>query len=424
MARDDPLRGLLDRSAEGDDIALGELIRRTQPDVYRVCAVLGSKGEEEDLVQETYLRMMRSVGRFRGESSVRTWLLSIARFTCADAVRRRQRQRRLMDRLIENTTMDEHPDHSLTAELLETLSEDRREAFALTQMVGLSYEEAASVIGCPVGTVRSRVSRARADLMAQLDPRVDVARGDRSSPGDSSLGEPPRNRRRPYRAMIRERTSRRLLTALAVVVVLAQTACGRVADSPTSDVADQPADSAASTFAGYVRSPAADVSGVELPDADGEQVRMVASDDGLRLVFFGYTTCPDVCPATLGYVKMALASLSAADRKRVDVDMITVDPTRDDPATLTRYVEQFVPEANAIRTEDDDLLQVAAEAFGASYDVSFDDRGRPEVSHTGDLYAVDDRGQVVLAWPFGSSPTDIETDLHRLLAGERPDPRQ
>lgn len=175
MARDDPLRDLLDRSAEGDDTALGELIRRTQPDVHRLCSILGSKGEEDDLVQETYLRMMRSVGGFRGESSVRTWLLSIARFTCADAVRRRQRQRRLMDRLIENTTPAEEPDHSVVGALIEGLSEDRREAFALTQIVGLSYEEAAEVIGCPIGTVRSRVSRARADLMAQLDPSVDVA---------------------------------------------------------------------------------------------------------------------------------------------------------------------------------------------------------------------------------------------------------
>lgn len=175
MARDDPLRDLLDRSAEGDDVALGELIRRTQPDVFRVCSILGSKGDEEDLVQETYLRMMRSVERFRGESSVRTWLMSIARFTCADAVRRRQRQRRLMDRLIENTTTVQEPEHSDTATLLETLSVDRREAFALTQIVGLSYEEAASVIGCPIGTVRSRVARARADLMAQLDPSAEVA---------------------------------------------------------------------------------------------------------------------------------------------------------------------------------------------------------------------------------------------------------
>lgn len=175
MASVDPLRYLLDQSVEGDEVALGELIRRTQPDVYRVCSILGSAGEEDDLVQETYLRMMRAVDAFRGESTVRTWLLSIARFTCADAVRRRQRQRRLMDRLIENTTPAEEPAHELAGSLLDVLSEDRREAFALTQIVGLSYDEAASVIGCPVGTVRSRVSRARADLMAEVDALNAVA---------------------------------------------------------------------------------------------------------------------------------------------------------------------------------------------------------------------------------------------------------
>ena len=58
-------------------------------------------------------------------------------------------------------------------ELLLRLDPDRREAFALTQLAGLSYEEAAAVVGCPIGTIRSRVARARADLRALLD--VDVA---------------------------------------------------------------------------------------------------------------------------------------------------------------------------------------------------------------------------------------------------------
>ena len=67
--------------------------------MWQVCAVLGSDGEIEDLVQETYLRALRSLPRFRGDAPVRLWLLSIARRTCADHVRRRQRQRRLLDRL-------------------------------------------------------------------------------------------------------------------------------------------------------------------------------------------------------------------------------------------------------------------------------------------------------------------------------------
>lgn len=168
MDRVDPLRDLLERSAEGDDVALGHLVRLTQAEVWRLCSALGSEGEVDDLVQETYLRMMKAAPSFRAESSVRTWLLTIARHVCADHVRQRQRQRRLVDRLVVQHEDLEQPAPSLPDTLLERLGADRREAFVLTQMLDLSYEEAASVIGCPVGTVRSRVSRAREDLIGFL----------------------------------------------------------------------------------------------------------------------------------------------------------------------------------------------------------------------------------------------------------------
>ena len=86
-------------AAEGDNVAVAELVRLTEPAVWQVCVVLGSEGEVEDLVQETYLRALRSLPRFRGDAPVRLWLLSIARRTCADHVRRRQRHRRLLERL-------------------------------------------------------------------------------------------------------------------------------------------------------------------------------------------------------------------------------------------------------------------------------------------------------------------------------------
>ena len=162
------LRLLLAASAEGDDIAMAEFVRRTQPDVWRLCEALGSTGEVEDLVQETYLQAVRSAAGFRGDGSPLAWLLSIARNVCADHVRRRQRSRRLVERLIPEV-VDHVPavDRS-TPQLLDGLAADRREAFALTQIVGLSYEEAAEVIGCPIGTVRSRVARARSDLLAAV----------------------------------------------------------------------------------------------------------------------------------------------------------------------------------------------------------------------------------------------------------------
>jgi RNA polymerase sigma-70 factor, ECF subfamily len=162
------LRRLLEAAVNGDNHALGELVRRTQPLVWRVCTALGSRGEVEDLVQETYLRALRSLPNYRGESPVRSWLLSIARNVCADHVRRRGRRTRLMDRL-RRERLGGPPGPGLSPELdefLASLDPDRREAFVLTQMCGLSYDEAALVVGCPIGTIRSRVARARSDLLA------------------------------------------------------------------------------------------------------------------------------------------------------------------------------------------------------------------------------------------------------------------
>jgi RNA polymerase sigma-70 factor (ECF subfamily) len=160
----DPLQPYLAAALEGDDVALGHLVRATQPAVWRLCSVLGSPGTVDDLVQDTYLRALKALPTFRGDTLVQVWLLSIARRACADDVRRRQRARRLTDRLtryVVPATVD-MPDR--LDDLVDDLQADRREAFILTQMLGLSYEEAAQVMDCPIGTIRSRVARARADL--------------------------------------------------------------------------------------------------------------------------------------------------------------------------------------------------------------------------------------------------------------------
>lgn len=160
----DPLRPLLDAALEGDDVALGELVRRSQADVWRLCSMLGS-GDEEDLVQETYLRALRSLDRYRGDAPVLPWLLAIARNVCADQVRTRQRQRRILRRVADQRPAGATTVGDATEALLAHLAPDRREAFVLTQVLGLTYDEAAVVAGCPVGTIRSRVARGRADLV-------------------------------------------------------------------------------------------------------------------------------------------------------------------------------------------------------------------------------------------------------------------
>jgi RNA polymerase sigma-70 factor, ECF subfamily len=163
----DSLRPYLDAAVEGDDRALEELIRRTQPAVWRMCEALGNGPDVDDLVQETYLRALQSLATFRGDAAVQTWFLSVARHVCADQVRRQQRQRRLLRRVMQReATNAAVPEVSSVDALLQDIDVDRREAFVLTQVLGLSYDEAADVLRCPVGTVRSRVSRARADLVA------------------------------------------------------------------------------------------------------------------------------------------------------------------------------------------------------------------------------------------------------------------
>ena len=102
------------------------------------------------------------------------WLLSIARRVCADDVRRRTRARRLADRLDRFAGDGVALDHESVDHLLDALEPDRRDAFVLTQVVGLSYEEAAEVMDCPIGTVRSRVARARADLAASVSRTLAV----------------------------------------------------------------------------------------------------------------------------------------------------------------------------------------------------------------------------------------------------------
>ena len=153
---------------EGDRLSLSAWIRSSQAEVWRLCAQLVSRDLADDVTQEVYLRAYRALPSFRGDSSARTWLLAIARRTCADAVRDLKRRRRLAQRI---ERPDLEPDHArvISAEaLLASLDHDRRIAFVLTQVLGLSYAEAAEVCGCPVGTIRSRVARARADLVTLI----------------------------------------------------------------------------------------------------------------------------------------------------------------------------------------------------------------------------------------------------------------
>jgi RNA polymerase sigma-70 factor (ECF subfamily) len=169
----DGLTGLATRAATGDQDALATFVARSQGDVWRLCAHLVDRDVADDVTQEVYLRAIPALGSFRGEASARTWLLAIARRTCMDELRRRTRGRALLDRVRARAAVGprSHPDpadHVVVDDVVAALDPDRREAFVLTQVLGLSYAETAEICGCEVGTVRSRVSRARGALVEHL----------------------------------------------------------------------------------------------------------------------------------------------------------------------------------------------------------------------------------------------------------------
>jgi protein SCO1/2 len=187
---------------------------------------------------------------------------------------------------------------------------------------------------------------------------------------------------------------------IALTLILA--ACG--SDAPSAP-------------AGIVREPAPDVSSVTLPDesAGGVAFATKAQPGEILLVYFGYTSCPDVCPTTLADVRRALSEMDDERATRVDLAFATVDPDRDDGERLTAYAQTFVPGAHALRTDDPDELRSAADAYGASYEVSTNDNGDIEVAHSAFLYAVDANGRIRLTWPFGTPHEDLTRDMEYLF---------
>lgn len=173
------------RARDGDADALEALIRASYESVRRLCAVLVDDDGADDLAQEIFLRAARTIRRYRGEASVKTWLFSIAHHVCATAVRDRRRHRGRVAPL-GSEALTAVPSGSdpvadvTTSDLLGRLPVDRRAAFVLTQLFGMSYEEAATVCDCAAGTIGSRVTRARNDLVRMV---TDVQDDDRPSPG-------------------------------------------------------------------------------------------------------------------------------------------------------------------------------------------------------------------------------------------------
>ena len=174
--RDDEITAHALAAGRGDADAITAFVRATQADVWRYVAYLADRETADDLTQETFLRALRGVRTYRGDVPARVWLLSIARRAVVDHFRRQGRTPTVAASLdldvsvadrVAPATPDPAGEVTLQA-LVATLDPDKRAAFVLTQVNGLSYEEAAQACGVPIGTIRSRVARAREDLLVAM----------------------------------------------------------------------------------------------------------------------------------------------------------------------------------------------------------------------------------------------------------------
>lgn len=178
---------LVQRCAAGDDVACAELVGEHQRMVFHLALhLLGDRDEALDLSQEVFLRVFRTIRQFRGQSALRTWIYRIA----INQIRNRQRWWRRRHRA-DQISLDAHaelyaelsakhgsdsPDLALARKelaariwsALDRLPFDQRTAVLLREIDGLSYEEIAFSLGVAVGTVKSRLTRARQALRRQL----------------------------------------------------------------------------------------------------------------------------------------------------------------------------------------------------------------------------------------------------------------
>jgi RNA polymerase sigma-70 factor (ECF subfamily) len=182
---------LVDRVFKGDKHAFDLLVLRYQ---HRILGLIGrfinDPAEVEDVAQEAFIKAYRALPKFRGDSQFYTWLYRIAINTAKNYLVARGRRPPATDVDVEDAEFMEHntaltdiesPEASqerddlqrVINEAIEDLPEDLRTAFTLREFSGLSYEEITEIMDCPVGTVRSRIFRAREALDKKIRPLLD-----------------------------------------------------------------------------------------------------------------------------------------------------------------------------------------------------------------------------------------------------------
>jgi len=171
----DPLRTLALAARDGESLAFTQLYERTREQAWRVLyRVVGHSPDLEDLVQESYIQLMRALKTYRGDSRVSTFLHRVCVNVGLMHLRgKRRRKEEQTDEVPEHATDERHdPERAaqvkqaaaLVQKALATLSEEKASVFVYHELLGMKPEEISELVDCPVNTVRSRLNRARQDF--------------------------------------------------------------------------------------------------------------------------------------------------------------------------------------------------------------------------------------------------------------------
>lgn len=173
---------LVARFQRGDEDAFDLLVERHRKRVYSLVCRLVSPAEADDLAQEVFIAAYKALPGFRGDSSFSTWIYRIAVHVCSHHLRRRRFDTTELDEQEPDWDRGHDPEHTaISGELqqrvrdaIEQLPYKLRLVVVLRDLHGLSYDEIAQIVGCPIGTVRSRLHYASQKLAATLRPYVEV----------------------------------------------------------------------------------------------------------------------------------------------------------------------------------------------------------------------------------------------------------
>lgn len=201
--------------------------------------------------------------------------------------------------------------------------------------------------------------------------------------------------------------------ALAFLVVLVAAACtsGDSGATPTPDLTATPAAiaTAAAALPATLGDPRPAPPLVDLVNPDGSAFDLADHAGSPTLIFFGYTHCPDVCPATIGEL---FGVFKAAPE--VQAVFVSVDPERDTPDFLARWTE-YMPENFHAVTGSPGAIRRAADDYGVKYArVETTSTAGYTMSHSADVFLVDGDGQLLLSYPFGTPAADIVADISTL----------